>query len=163
MANATAAPLLPAAGRSTEIRSPADGEAVALAEVGDGVFSERMLGDGAAVRPTSGHVLAPVSGQVVSVLPHAYGLRTDDGLDVLVHVGIDTVELEGRGFAPRVEQGAEVRAGDPLVQVDLDVLAGAGLDPTVVVVVPTTVTDGTVHGLEPRVLAAGDRLVVVTR
>jgi phosphocarrier protein FPr/phosphocarrier protein len=108
-----------------QILAPFDGWCSALDEVPDPVFSGRMLGDGLAVDPTSGVLVAPCAGEIIT-LPasaHAVSIRTAQGIDVLIHVGIDTVQLGGRGFVARVHPGAMVRAGDELIRFDLDVVA----------------------------------------
>src|SRR5882762_9655541 len=108
-----------------QILAPFDGWCGTLDEVPDPVFAERLLGDGVAIDPTSGILVAPCAGEIVT-LPasaHAVSIRTAQGIDVLVHVGIDTVQLGGRGFEARVRPGASVRAGDELIRFDLDVVA----------------------------------------
>jgi multiphosphoryl transfer protein len=108
-----------------QILAPFDGWCGTLDEVPDPVFAERLLGDGVAIDPTSGILVAPCAGEIVT-LPasaHAVSIRTAQGIDVLVHVGIDTVQLDGRGFEARVRPGASVRAGDELIRFDLDVVA----------------------------------------
>jgi phosphocarrier protein FPr/phosphocarrier protein len=108
-----------------EILAPFDGWCCVLDEVPDPVFSGRMLGDGLAVDPTSGILIAPCAGEIIT-LPasaHAVSIRTAQGIDVLIHVGIDTVQLGGRGFEARVRPGAMVRAGDELIRFDIDVVA----------------------------------------
>lgn len=124
-------------GRSTQILSPVAGETIALEDVKDKVFASGVMGRGAAILPEEGHICAPVSGTVHAAMEagHAYGIRTDEGVEVLVHVGIDTVQLEGRGFTPAVSRGDRVKAGDLLVTVDFGVLSEAGYDPTTVLVV----------------------------
>lgn len=122
----------------TVLGAPATGTAVALAETEDPAFSAGILGPGAAVRPTVGDVVSPLSGTVVSAMPHAYGLRATSGLEVLVHVGVDTVGLDGLHFTPHVAQGQQVAAGEPLVSVDLDAVAAAGYPTTVILVVTNT-------------------------
>ena len=123
-----------------EVASPVNGTVVPLAEVSDKVFASGALGKGVGVVPTDGAIVSPVSGTVVSVLPHAYGLLSDDGVEVLVHVGINTVELEGKGFTPAVQQGAQVLPGTQLVTVDLDAIRAAGLDTTTIVLVTNSDT-----------------------
>jgi phosphoenolpyruvate-protein phosphotransferase len=108
-----------------QILAPCDGWCGTLDEVPDPVFAGRMLGDGVAIDPTSGILVAPCAGEIVT-LPasaHAVSIRTAQGIDVLVHIGVDTVHLGGRGFEARVRPGASVRAGDELIRFDLDVVA----------------------------------------
>src|SRR5882762_3646436 len=122
-----------------QVLAPFDGWCGTLDEVPDPVFAERLLGDGVAIDPTSGILVAPCAGEIVT-LPasaHAVSIRTAQGIDVLVHVGIDTVQLGGRGFEARVRPGASVRAGDELIRFDLDVVArGAKSLLTPIVVAP---------------------------
>ncbi len=119
------------------LMSPADGEIIDITAVGDDVFSQKILGDGFAVRPASGSVFSPADGVVTDITDtlHAYCITTDDGLEILVHIGLDTVELRGEGFVPLTEKGAKVKAGSPLARADLDLLRKRGYDPTVVTVV----------------------------
>src|SRR5260370_24964350 len=108
-----------------QILAPFDGWCGTLDEVPDPVFSGRMLGDGLAIDPTSGILIAPCAGEIIT-LPasaHAVSIRTVQGIDVLIHVGIDTVRLGGRRFEARVPPGAIVRPGDELIRFDLDVVA----------------------------------------
>ncbi|MEV7972035.1 beta-glucoside-specific PTS transporter subunit IIABC [Cellulomonas sp. NPDC089187] len=121
-----------------EVSAPVNGTVIPLSEVADKVFASGALGKGVGVVPADGQIVSPVSGTVVSVLPHAYGLVSDDGVEVLVHVGINTVELEGKGFTPAVQQGAQVLPGTPLVSVDLAAIRAAGLDTTTIVLVTNT-------------------------
>jgi phosphoenolpyruvate-protein phosphotransferase len=122
-----------------KIMAPLTGWCAPLDEVPDQVFAGRMLGDGLAIDPTSGVVTAPCAGEIIT-LPasaHAVSIRTAQGIDVLIHIGIDTVELRGRGFEPRVQPGAMVRAGDELIRFNLDIVArGAKSLMTPVVIAP---------------------------
>lgn len=123
-----------------EILAPFDGWCAPLDEVPDPVFSERMLGDGVAVDPVTGILTAPCSGRIIT-LPasaHAVSIRTPEGIELLVHIGIDTVQLGGRGFEARVAPGASVHAGDELIRFDLDVVArGAKSLMTPIVMTPS--------------------------
>src|SRR5277367_5805510 len=108
---------------SLQVLAPFNGWCSSLDEVPDPVFAGRMLGDGLAIDPTKGTLIAPCAGEIVT-LPgtgHAVSIRTHQGIDLLIHIGIDTVQLAGRGFNPRVQPGACVRAGDELIRFDLDV------------------------------------------
>lgn len=112
--------------KAVAVKSVAKGSVRTLASLKDGVFSEKMMGDGIVVcapkTAKEADFFAPVSGELVTVFPtgHAYGIRTEEGLEVLVHIGIDTVALDGKGFTPAVKQGEMVKAGDKLATVDLD-------------------------------------------
>ncbi len=111
-----------------EILSPMSGLIVSIEDVPDEVFSQKMVGDGIAIQPREGIVNSPCDGKIVQVFPtkHAIGIETDGGLQILIHIGIDTVELEGKGFKTFVDNGDIVKAGDKLVEVDLDYLKGNG-------------------------------------
>lgn len=105
-----------------EIRSPLSGKRVDLAEVPDEVFSQKMMGDGFAVDPSEGKAVSPAEGIIANVFPtkHAVGLRTDNGAEIIVHIGIDTVNLSGEGFEAHVAEGDRVEAGQTLVTFDLE-------------------------------------------
>jgi sugar PTS system EIIA component len=110
--------------RVVEIHSPLDGEVIPLEEVPDPVFAQKMMGDGLAVIPKNGKVVSPVNGKVVQIFPtkHAVGLVSEEGLEILIHIGLETVELNGEGFEVAVNAGETVKVGDPLLNVDLDYL-----------------------------------------
>ena len=123
-------------GLTEEVYSVADGQVVALEQVKDPVFAQKMMGDGFAVEPANGNIVSPVSGTVSSIFPtkHALGLVTEAGLEVLVHIGLDTVSLEGKPFTVHVAEGQKVAAGDLLVTADLDAIRVAGRETSTVVV-----------------------------
>ena len=118
-----------------EVVAVANGEVMPITEVNDPVFSGKMMGDGYAVKPADGKIVSPVAGQVKSLFPtkHAIGLETAAGMEVLVHMGIDTVSLEGKPFTLMVKEGDQVEAGQELAQVDLAALAAAGKEDTLIV------------------------------
>ncbi len=123
-------------GVTEEVYSVADGQVIALEQVKDPVFAQKMMGDGFAVEPANGNIVSPVTGTVSSIFPtkHALGLVTDSGLEVLVHIGLDTVSLEGKPFTVHVSEGQKVAAGDLLVTADLDAIRTAGRETSTVVV-----------------------------
>ena len=123
-------------GVTDEVHSVADGQVITIENVKDPVFSQKMMGDGFAVEPENGHIVSPVAGKITSIFPtkHALGLVTDNGLEVLVHIGLDTVSLEGKPFEVKVSEGQTVAAGDLLVEADLDAIHEAGRETTTVVV-----------------------------
>ena len=118
------------------VLSPVDGAYVPIEAVADPAFAQKMMGDGFAVAPASDIVVAPVTGEVTAKYPtgHAFGLRADNGLELIVHVGIDTVGEGGASFSSRIEKGQRVAAGDMLVRFDRAALAEKGYDTTVIVV-----------------------------
>ena len=123
-------------GVTEDVYSVADGQVIALEQVKDPVFAQKMMGDGFAVEPANGNIVSPVSGTVSSIFPtkHALGLVTEAGLEVLVHIGLDTVSLEGKPFTVHVSEGQKVAAGDLLVTADLDAIRAAGRETSTVVV-----------------------------
>ena len=123
-------------GLTEEVYSVADGQVIALEQVKDPVFAQKMMGDGFAVEPANGNIVSPVSGTVSSIFPtkHALGIVTEAGLEVLVHIGLDTVSLEGKPFTVHVAEGQKVVAGDLLVTADLDAIRAADRETSTVVV-----------------------------
>lgn len=111
-----------------ELIAPVNGKAVPLSHVPDPAFAEGMLGEGVALEPEDGNFRSPVNGTVVGVTDtfHAYNLLSDDGLEILLHIGIDTVELKGKGFSPQVKEGDRVKKGDLLAVADLALIRKSG-------------------------------------
>lgn len=122
---------------STELVSPLDGELLPLSEVKDEVFSSGAMGEGVAIEPSQGVLHAPADGRVVMTFPtgHAIGMKTKDGAEILMHIGMDTVNLQGKGFETLVDKGDEVKAGDELVKFDIDEIHSAGYIVTTSIVV----------------------------
>lgn len=110
--------------KSVTLVAPLSGKAVSIDQVPDDVFSQKMLGDGVAVDPTTGAVLAPCDGVITKVFGtnHAFTMKTEEGLELIVHFGVDTVNLGGVGFGRNAEEGAAVKAGDQILTADLSVL-----------------------------------------
>lgn len=104
--------------------APISGKVVPISEVPDPVFSEKVLGDGIAIIPENGKIYSPVNGEITSVVDskHAYGFSSDDGLDVLIHFGLETVALKGEGFTSHVKEGDKVKIGDLVAEVDINLL-----------------------------------------
>jgi sugar PTS system EIIA component len=121
----------------TQVLAPVAGRAVPLREVPDPVFSQGMVGYGAAIDPPRGVIeaVAPVSGKLLKLMPHAYIVMTADNVGVLVHLGLDTVALNGEGFTTHVSQGDEVSAGQLVTSYDVPAVEAKGLNPIVAVVV----------------------------
>lgn len=147
----------------TEVLSPVSGRAIPMDQVEDEVFAQGLAGEGVAVVPEGGgEALAPVSGVLVKLFEggHAFGIAADDGAEVLVHLGLDTIELEGEGFERLAIEGDRVEAGQPLVRFDLHVIEDAGYDPTTPVFVSNS-GEFAVFGRESDEVRAGDRLFEV--
>lgn len=123
-----------------QLRSPIVGEVVNLSEVNDPVFSSGVMGKGIAVKPSKGIVYSPADAEIAIAFPtgHAYGLKTDKGAEILIHVGIDTVSLNGEGFEAKVAQGDRVKAGDIIGTFDSETIAANGLDDTTMVIITNT-------------------------
>ncbi|MEW6931755.1 glucose PTS transporter subunit IIA [Trueperella pyogenes] len=144
--------------------APVAGEAVTLADAGDPVFSSGALGVGVAIKPAQSQIVSPVSGTVRTVAKtgHAFGLKTDDGVEILVHVGIDTVKLDGAGFAVAVAKGQRVDVGDLLVEVDIDAVAAAGYVPTVLMTVTNSKALGQVMPVSGKSVVVGEPVITIS-
>ena len=167
---AAAADPVPAAASTTATRTvqaPLAGDIVAMGAIADPAFAAGALGQAVGVVPaattTNAHVVAPVAGKVISVAKtgHAYGIKTDDGIEILVHIGIDTVELDGAGFTPRVERKQHVDVGDVLAEVDFGSIRDAGVDPTVITTVVNAKKLTAVEDVAPGAVLAGDPVMEV--
>ena len=113
------------------LKAPITGKAIPLAQVPDPTFAENLVGDGGAIDPTEGLLVSPCDGTVEMIFPtgHALALSTKQGVEILLHLGIDTVEMKGNGFEKLVEQGANVKEGQPLIRFNLDTIRAAGKAP----------------------------------
>ena len=145
------------------IQTPIIGDVVALSNVNDPVFSSGAMGQGIAVKPSEDVVYAPADAEVTIVFPtgHAYGLRTANGAEILIHVGIDTVSMNGEGFNHKVAQGDKVKAGDVLGTFDSAKIAAAGLDNTTMVIVTNTADFASVNPVASGSVAKGDAVIEV--
>ena len=154
---------IPAALQNETLVTPIVGDVVALADVNDPVFSSGAMGQGIAVKPSQGVVYAPADAEVSIAFPtgHAFGLKTTDGTEVLIHVGIDTVSMNGEGFEAKVAQGDKVKAGDVLGTFDSNKIAAAGLDDTTMVIVTNTADYASVAPVATGSVAKGDAVIEV--
>ena len=154
---------VPAALQDETIISPIVGSAVALSDVNDPVFSSGAMGQGIAIKPTEGVVYAPADAEVTIAFAtgHAYGLKTANGAEILIHVGIDTVSMNGEGFDQKVSQGSKVKAGDVLGTFDSAKIAAAGLDDTTMVIVTNTADYASVTPVAEGTVAKGDAIIEV--
>ena len=154
---------VPATLQDETIQTPIVGDVVALSNVNDPVFSSGAMGQGIAVKPSQDVVYAPADAEVTIVFPtgHAYGLRTANGAEILIHVGIDTVSMNGEGFNHKVAQGDKVKAGDVLGTFDSAKIAAAGLDNTTMVIVTNTADFASVNPVASGSVAKGDAVIEV--
>ena len=143
------------------ILAPVAGEVVALADVNDPVFSSGAMGQGLAIKPSEGVVYAPADAEVTIAFAtgHAYGLKTSNGAEILIHVGIDTVSMNGEGFNHTVAQGDKVKAGDILGTFEIEKIAAAGLDDTTMVIVTNTADYASVTPVAEKTVAKGDAVI----
>ncbi|MGX7418086.1 sucrose-specific PTS transporter subunit IIBC [Carnobacterium gallinarum] len=149
--------------RDEMIYAPVAGEVESLKQVNDKIFSAELMGKGAAVKPSEGIVYAPADGVITVTLAHAYGMKTDKGSEVLIHVGLDTVELKGEGFTTAVTNGQRVKKGDQIGTFDLALLANKGYDSTVMVIITNTLSYANVERITGKEVKAGDQLIALTQ
>ncbi|OZU89340.1 PTS glucose transporter subunit IICBA [Virgibacillus indicus] len=146
-----------------QIFSPIKGEIVSITEVPDQVFSERMMGDGFAIIPEDGLITSPVNGKIINVFPtkHALGIQSESGREILIHVGLDTVNLKGEGFETLINEGDNVEAGQPLLKADLDYI-GKHAKSIITPIVFTNLKDGEKIGLKKQgIVDQGEKDIVV--
>lgn len=148
-----------------EIYAPISGSVLQLEKVPDPTFSQKMMGDGIAIEPTIGKVVAPFSGKVIQLFPtkHAIGLRSDTGIELLIHIGLETVSLNGEGFDTFVKQGDQINTGDTLITFDINVLREKGFN----LITPIIITNRDVWTIEEKttnnVIKTGDVILSVTK
>ena len=143
--------------------SPVNGKVIPLSEVSDETFASEMLGATVAVEPSDGRILAPCDGEVINIFEtgHAVCLTTQAGGELLIHVGVDTVKMEGKGFIKKVSDGAKVRAGDVLIEADLDAIKAAGYPATTMFILTNADQFGRVEKAEPGEISAGGRIMEI--
>lgn len=145
--------------------SPLQGDAVPVSEVNDPTFSEDILGLGVAVRPTANRVVAPAAGTVTQMFEtgHACTLLLDDGVELLIHVGLDTIKLKGQHFQKRAADGDKVQAGDVLMEFDRDAIAAAGYDTIVPIIVCNPQDFGAIQMVTGQPVKELDKLIGLTK
>jgi PTS system beta-glucosides-specific IIC component len=141
------------------------GTVVPLGDVADAAFASGAMGPGVGIEPTDGQIVAPVGGQIIAAMDtgHAFGILTDDGVEILVHVGVDTVQMKGAGFSGALAQGTRVTAGQRLVTADLDAIREAGHPATVILVVTNATDADSIAVTAQGTVVAGEPVVTVTR
>lgn len=150
---------------TTDLVAPATGQAIPLSAIDDPVFSSGAMGQGLGIIPADGHVYAPISGKVITAMAsgHAFGIRSETGVEVLIHVGVDTVQMNGEGFTPHVAQGDAVEAGQVLLTFDRDKVAATGYSDTVITIITNSGSFTTIEPQVNRALTAGEIAVIVER
>lgn len=151
-------------GNKIEIASPVNGEIVPISQVSDPTFSEEMVGKGVAIIPSDGKFYAPADGALISLFPtgHAFCINTVDGAELLVHIGLDTVNLKGEFFTTHATQGTDVKKGDLIVEVDLDGVKNAGYE----VITPVVISNHSKFSKFERksgAVAAGDTAILLSK
>jgi PTS system beta-glucosides-specific IIC component len=146
------------------VYSPLNGDVIPLSEVKDEVFSQAMMGPGIAIIPSTGHIVAPFDGQVKFVFPtkHALGLLSASGVELLIHIGIDTVNLEGKPFTVFVKDHQKIKKGQALADFDLAMLKELNVDPTVVLVL-TSAADLHITSPESKFINGGEPLILLSK
>ncbi len=144
-----------------KIGAPVSGTLVSIKEVSDPTFSDEILGKGAAVIPSNGRICAPADGTVSTVFPtgHAATLTTEDGVEILIHVGLDTVKLDGKHFTIHAQEGQKVSKGDLLLEADIEQIKAEGYDIITPVVICNSDDFSEVHLSEPGEVSQGDEMI----
>ncbi|MFZ1382026.1 MAG: PTS glucose transporter subunit IIA [Scrofimicrobium sp.] len=151
------------AGAKIKIAAPVCGEIVPLEELSDEVFASGMLGNGVGIVPNGGVIHSPVSGTVLNAFRtgHAYGIKTDEGVEVLIHIGVDTVSMKGAGFTAEVIAGDRVLVGDRIATVDFSKVKDAGYDPTTIILITNTKDVADVIPVGPKAVKTGEGIIEV--
>ena len=146
-----------------EINSPVNGKIVPIENVSDPTFSEEMIGKGVAIEPSDGKFYAPSDGKLVALFPtgHAFAMTTTDGVEILIHIGIDTVKLDGQFYTIHAKQGSEVKKGDLIVEVDLEGVRNTGYDTVTPVIISNSANYSKIEKMQGDV-NAGDVVVILT-
>ncbi len=146
-----------------KVVSPIDGQMKLLNDVNDEAFASKMMGDGIAIVPRNGLLYSPVSGEITMVFPtnHAIGIKSKEGAEVLIHIGIDTVELNGKGFTSLVKQGDIVNGGDKLIEFDVDFVKRSGYESDVMVIITNTPDFNSINYIESDDVKHGDYILEI--
>jgi PTS system beta-glucosides-specific IIC component len=152
------------AAKGGSVAAPVTGRVIALSDVKDEAFSSGALGQGVAIEPSEGKIYAPLDGEITTFFPtgHAIGIMGNNGAEVLIHVGMDTVELNGNGFTPKKKQGDKVKKGDLLLEVDLEGVKAAGKETVTPIIVTNTDEFAAVAPAEPGEVTHGDDVITLS-
>lgn len=148
--------------KEIEIYAPLTGEYINIENIPDPVFAQKMMGEGFGINPTEGEVVSPIEGKVDNVFPtkHAIGLKADNGLEILVHIGLDTVQLDGQGFEILVSSGDTVQVGDPLLKFDLEYIRNNAKDVISPIIITNSDQTESIHVNDVKVVIKGETKVV---
>ncbi|PTK74996.1 PTS glucose transporter subunit IIA [Staphylococcus haemolyticus] len=148
--------------REIEIYAPLTGEYINIEDIPDPVFAQKMMGEGFGINPTEGEVVSPIEGKVDNVFPtkHAIGLKADNGLEILVHIGLDTVQLDGQGFEILVSSGDTVQVGDPLLKFDLEYIRNNAKDVISPIIISNSDQTESIHVNDVKAVIKGETKVV---
>ena len=146
---------------SEQVVAPVSGKCVSITQVNDEVFSSKAMGDGFAIIPKDCMVVSPVDGKItlIAETKHAFGVKTEKGVEILVHIGLDTVQLEGRGFAVHVKQGEKVKAGDQVISFEKAYVEDSSIDMTTMTVFTSGMTEEVRLGYYEKQVTQGDILI----
>ena len=148
--------------KEIEIYAPLTGEYINIENIPDPVFAQKMMGEGFGINPTEGEVVSPIEGKVDNVFPtkHAIGLKADNGLEILVHIGLDTVQLDGQGFEILVSSGDTVQVGDPLLKFDLEYIRNNAEDVISPIIITNSDQTESIHVNDVKAVIKGETKVV---
>lgn len=148
--------------KEIEIYAPLTGEYINIENIPDPVFAQKMMGEGFGINPTEGEVVSPIEGKVDNVFPtkHAIGLKADNGLEILVHIGLDTVQLDGQGFEILVSSGNTVQVGDPLLKFDLEYIRNNAKDVISPIIITNSDQTESIHVNDVKAVIKGETKVV---
>jgi len=148
------------------IYAPIDGEVVPLEDVPDPVFSKKMMGDGVAIKPNNGTVVSPVQGKIMQVFPtkHAIGIQAENGTEILLHIGLETVNLNGEGFTTHIEEGDNVKVGDALVTFEKEIVEEKAKSTITPVIITNTAEMKDIQMKDTQSVQAGqDEIIFVSK
>lgn len=148
--------------KEIEIYAPLTGEYINIEDIPHPVFAQKMMGEGFGINPTEGEVVSPIEGKVDNVFPtkHAIGLKADNGLEILVHIGLDTVQLDGQGFEILVSSGDTVQVGDPLLKFDLEYIRNNAKDVISPIIITNSDQTESIHVNDVKAVIKGETKVV---
>lgn len=148
--------------KEIEIYAPLTGEYINIEDIPDPVFAQKMIGEGFGINPTEGEVVSPIEGKVDNVFPtkHAIGLKADNGLEILVHIGLDTVQLDGQGFEILVSSGDTVQVGDPLLKFDLEYIKNNAKDVISPIIITNSDQTESIHVNDVKAVIKGETKIV---